>query len=119
MGTYFLYIGNTDRATAFAFGDLDEINYIGRRHVKALEGGTQIVTVKLLELKSANFLGTLDHETNEPHESAVKREVTAFTGDADTAALVLKRRLAAERAEQANADQVPPEMPDQGSTLPA
>lgn len=99
MGTYFLYTGNEHATTAFAFGDLEEISYIARRRIAEMNGKQGNVTVKLLELKSAVGLGNLDEETGAPHAHAIKREVTAFTGDQDTAALVLKRRLAAERAE--------------------
>lgn len=104
MGTYFLYTGNEHATTAFAFGDLEEISYIARRRIAEMNGKDGQVTVKLLELKSAAYFAHLEErgengEQSVPPTDAIKREVTAFTGDQDTAALVLKRRLAAERAE--------------------
>jgi len=116
MSTYFLRIAkhsgtdNPDAPLAFAYGDLDEISYIARRRIKTLDGSAGTFTIRLIE--------THDDAVGQPAPDAV-REVTAFTGEGDTAALVLKRKLAAERAEQANADQTPPELPDQGSALPA
>ena len=112
MGTYFLYTGNEHATTAFAFGDLEEISYIARRRIAEMNGKDGQVTVRLLELKSAAVLGELDYENRQeqPPAANVKREVTAFTGDQDTAALVLKRRLAAERAEaKAEAPEQPSE----------
>lgn len=108
--TYFLRIVQDSAPIAFAYGDLDEISYIARRRIKVLDGSTETFSIRLIET-SAGDIGQ--------SEPSTVREVTAFTGDGDTAALVLKRKLAAERAEQANADQAPPEMPDQGSALPA
>lgn len=103
-GVYFLYTGNEHATTAFAFGDLEEISYIARRRIAEMNGKDGQITVKLLELKSAAVLGDLaERDTEyrfEPPADNVKREVTAFTGDQDTAALVLKRRLAAERSQQ-------------------
>ncbi len=109
MGTYFLYTGNEHATTAFAFGDLEEISYIARRRIAEMNGKQGNVTVKLLELKSAADFGHLN-EYDAPATDAIKREVTAFTGDQDTAALVLKRRLAAERAEARNGE---PEQPSE------
>jgi len=99
MSTYFLRIakqdGNGDPSTplAFAYGDLDEITYIARRRIKTLTGSTETYSIRLIE--------TYDDTIGQPAPDAT-REITAFTGDGDTAALVLKRKLAAERAEQAN-----------------
>lgn len=110
MGTYFLYTGNENQTTAFAFGDLEEISYIARRRIAEMNGKDGQVTVKLLELKSTSDLGHLN-EYDAPATDAVRREVTAFTGDQDTAALVLKRRLAAERAEAKAAEPEKPSDP--------
>lgn len=107
---YFLYTGNEHATTAFAFGDLDEISYIARRRIAEMNGKDGQVTVKLLELKSASHLGDLADD-NVPPSDAIKREVTVFTGDQDTAALVLKRRLAAERAEAKAAEPEKPSDP--------
>ncbi len=95
---YFLSIHNMTRSqqTAFAFGDLTEITFIARRRIAEMNGGSDAMSVRLVEI-SADEIGSLTDD-NEP--TIVKREVTTFEGDADTAALVLKRRLAAERKQQ-------------------
>ncbi len=76
-----------------------------------MTSGTDTVRVKLIEI-DAEEIGTLD-EDNSPASVAVRREVTVFEGDADTAALVLKRRLAAERKQQSE------QTPEQPSELTA
>lgn len=92
MGSkYFLHIESdyTDGdVLAHSFGDLDEISYLAKRRIKELTGSSDRVSVKLVEVDSFG------------DAASGKREVTSFTGDADTAAVVLKRKLAAERAEQ-------------------
>ncbi len=126
---YFLDIYNSSagQQTAFAFGDLAEVTFIARRRIAEMNGKGDTMRVKLVEIEDGE-IGTLFYDDTEMRRAAVKREVTVFEGDADTAALVLKRRLAAEKKQQselesqlANSDQPPPgdSMPDQGSALAA
>ncbi len=97
---YFLSVHNMtlSRQTAFAFGDLTEVTFIARRRIAEMNGGSDSMRVQLIEIEISE-IGSLTGD-NTPPVDVVKREVTVFEGDADTAALVLKRRLAAERKQQ-------------------
>jgi hypothetical protein len=98
--TYFLEIDNRGQSKieAFAYGDFAEVNFIARRRIAAMTGSTEDYAVTLVEVES-DKVGALDGD-NQPFDGTVKRTVTAFQGDGDTAAVVLKRKLAAERKEQ-------------------
>ncbi len=97
---YFLDIYNSSAAkqTAFAFGDLAEVTFIARRRIAEMNGKGDTMRVKLVEIEPGE-IGTVEDNNSVP-DQYVKREVTVFEGDADTAALVLKRRLAAEKKQQ-------------------
>jgi bifunctional ADP-heptose synthase (sugar kinase/adenylyltransferase) len=101
--TYFLDIHNESqgRTTAFAYGKLAEISLIGKNRVAEMKDSTDRFVVAFVEI-TQDGVAILD-DNNDPHVNAVKREVTMYTGDGATAALVLKAKLAAERKQQQDA----------------
>jgi hypothetical protein len=104
--TYFLNITNeepAERTEAFAFGDLTEVSFIARRRIVDMVGSAEQYSVTLVEITPDN-IGVLDNANQVPG-TGVKRTVTSFQGDGDTAAVVLKRKLAAERKQQAANEQ--------------
>lgn len=115
---YFLSITKTSgeqgaEHLAFAYGDLEEVNFIARRQLQGLIGSEEKFVVYLVETDAAS-VGAIGDDSL-PQSATVQREVTSFAGDGDTAAVVLKRKLAAERKQAADAAQSTepePELPD-------
>lgn len=106
--TYFLTIedesanGGDGQTIAFAYGDLTEVSFIAKRRIKQMEAaGANTFSVRFAELTDASALGLLSETDGSLEPDGVRRDVTSFTGDGGTAAIVLKRKLAQEKAEQA------------------
>jgi hypothetical protein len=87
--TYFLQVADfgSGEILAYVHGDLDVIGYVGKRAIKAIQDDRQYA----IQLAETQQIG--------PGQD-FKRTVTEFTGDGDIAATVLKKKLAAERAQQ-------------------
>lgn len=90
---YFLSIEDNGDTVVLAYGDLDEINFIGRRRAAALALSAHEFTVRLADVGRID--GGQGARADIPAD--IKRVITEFSGDGDTAAVVLKRKLAAER----------------------
>ncbi len=92
--TYLIKISNdtTDTPVAYAYGDLAEVNFIGRKRIPQVAESADTFTVRLVEVQG---IGSQDE----------KREVTHFSGKGKRAAMVLKAELADERKQAAAAGQ--------------
>jgi hypothetical protein len=83
LTTYHISVNGRDETYADAHGDLDTINYIGKRVAKVIEGVGDDVTVKLVETSG---IGGVE-----------LRSVLSITADGETAAVMLQRKLRSER----------------------
>lgn len=98
--TYYLSIENNSQGetVALAYGDLAEVNFIGRKRLPEIASSADDFTVVLVETES---IGRMDDEGN-PLD--VRREVTQFSGKGKRAAMVLKAELADERKQAADSE---------------
>lgn len=92
MTTYFLKVANadTEELTALAYGNLAEIAAVAKRQIKELSGSSETYLVRLTEVA---YIGVPDGEQ--------KRTLTSLSAEGDAVAFLLKRKLAAEKKEQA------------------
>jgi hypothetical protein len=90
---YLIEIQNDTKETtvAYAYGDLAEVNFIGRKRIPEVAASADNFTVRLVEVEAVG----------QPDE---KREVTSFSGKGKRAAMVLKAELADERKQAADSD---------------
>ena len=95
--TYFLKIADaeTEHLRALAYGNLAEVSFVAKRHIKELNGSDQPILLRFTEV---TFVGAPDGTGD------TKRVITSIAADGDTVAGALKRKLAAEKRQQGEAD---------------
>lgn len=103
MNKYLVTISDvsTDEYVAFAYGDFATMNFATKRALAAIKDATGDFSGRIVEVEA---IGTEDE----------KRTVVSVTGDVETVAVVMKRKIARERKEQSE-----PETADAASDAPA
>lgn len=94
LTTYHIGIEDADgEAYADAHGSLGVISYVSKEVAKEVEADSSLITVKLTETDGIR--------------GEAKRTVLAITADGETAAVMLKRRITAERKAGKTAEPAP------------
>lgn len=88
----------TGEHVTFAWGDFGVMNYAAKSGLKEIAGQTGDFRARIVEVES---VGSEDE----------KRSVVSITGDAETVAVVVKRKIANEKKEQGGAaDETTPDV---------
>lgn len=86
MTTYFLTIADVenDEFVSQAYGEFPEMNFVAKAGLKRIAGKTGDFSARIVEVERVG-------------DEDAKRTVTSITGDAETVAVVVKKKIATER----------------------